>query len=178
MKKITHESLIEIFENIFRSDDRLVKLVSIHSDSSKIKEEFIISLSITSDQQKIIQSMNIDDSIEEYITGELKEFIFNKCADFVYSNNKLTNCDSLEENVNLLPNEFMLLGGSSALSNLSDDNDIVKILDHNKRFNDHSIVIFKKINLFLDYNSIKIQTIGLAEFIPQLNLKFNFSIES
>ena len=163
--------LIEIFNKLIKLED-LNKFINFHEDSSKNKEEFIISLSVTQDQKKMIQSMNIDEDIEELLSINLKEVIFKKCTDFIYSNNKSISKEELAED---MLNEHLILGGPGALLDLS--NNEINVLDYNKKFSDRSLTLFKKINLFLDYESIKLQVINTNEFSPQVNLKFNFCIE-
>jgi len=171
MKNINSDLLIEIFNKLSKLSD-LNKFINFHEDSSKNKEEFIISLSITQDQKKMIQAMNIDENIEELLSIDLKEFIFKKCTDFIYSNNKSISKEELTED---MLNQHLILGGPGALLDLS--NNEISVLDHNKKFSDRSLTLFKKINLFLDYESIKFQVISMNEFSPQVNLKFNFCIE-
>ena len=161
--------LIEIFNKLIKLED-LNKFINFHEDSSKNKEEFIISLSVTQDQKKMIQSMNIDEDIEELLSINLKEVIFKKCTDFIYSNNKSISKEELAED---MLNEHLILGGPGALLDLS--NNEINVLDYNKKFSDRSLTLFKKINLFLDYESIKLQVINTNEFSPQVNLKFNYS---
>ena len=171
MKKINAGLLIEIFNKLSNLSD-LNKFINFHEDSSKNKEEFIISLNVTQDQKKMIQDMNIDENIEKIIILELKEFIFKKCTDFIYSNNKSIIKEELTED---MLNDHLILGGPKALLDLS--NNEISVLDHNKNFSDQSLTLFKKINLFLDYESIKFQVISMDGFSPQVNLKFNFCIE-
>lgn len=168
MKKINAELLIEIFNKLSRLSD-LNKFINFHEDSSKNKEEFIISLNVTHDQKKMIQDMNIDENLEEIIILELKEFIFKKCTDFIYSNNKSISKEELTED---MLNDYLILGGPKALLDLS--NNEISVLDHNKNFSDQSLTLFKKVNLFLDYESIKFQVISMNEFSPHVNLKFKF----
>jgi thymidylate synthase len=171
MKNINADLLIKIFNKAIESKD-LNKFVFFHEDSSKNKEEFFISISITQDQKKMIQSMNIDENVEKTILSDLKEFIFKKCTDFIYSNNKSITKEELVEDI---LKKHLVLGGPGALLDLS--NNEIGVLDYNKKFSDKSLTIFKKINLFLDYESIKFQVISSDGFSPQINLKFNFCIE-
>jgi hypothetical protein len=171
MKNINDDLLIKIFNKAIESND-LNKFVYCHEDSSKNKEEFFISISLTQDQKKMIQSMNIDENLEKTILFDLKEFIFKKCTDFIYSNNKSIAKEELAEDI---LKKHLVLGGPGALLDLS--NNEIGVLDYNKKFSDRSLTIFKKINLFLDYKSIKFQVISADGFSPQINLKFNFCIE-
>jgi len=98
MKNINADLLIKIFNKAIESKD-LNKFVFFHEDSSKNKEEFFISISITQDQKKMIQSMNIDENVEKTILSDLKEFIFKKCTDFIYSNNKSITKEELVEDI-------------------------------------------------------------------------------
>ena len=171
MKLINETFLIDTFDKVLKSGD-LQKLINLKKSNSNELEEHLISMSITSEQQKMIQSLNIDEKTEKYLSSELKEYFFKKITDFIYSTKKIITKD--EFNQNNIDNQIVI-GSSGAIMDIPEN--VSTILDYNKRFSDNSLVITDGINLILDYNSIRIQVIGMEGFAPQMNCKFSFCID-
>jgi hypothetical protein len=170
MKLINETFLINTFDEVLKSGD-LQKLVNVKKSESNELEEHLISMSITSEQQKMIQSLNIDEKTEEYLSFELKDYFFKKITDFIYSTKKTIQNDELD--YNNIDNQIVI-GSSGAIIDIPEN--ISTILDHNKSFSDNSLAITNSIDLILDYNSIRIQTIGMEGFAPKMNCKFSFCL--
>ena len=170
MKQIEETFLIDTFDKVLKSKD-LQKLINLKKSDSNELEEHSISMSITSEQQKMIQSLNIDEKTEKYLSSELKEYFFKKITDFIYSTKKIIQKDELDHNN--IDNQIVI-GSSGAIMDIPEN--VSTILDYNKRFSDNSLVITGSINLILDYNSIRIQVIGMEGFTPQMNCKFSFCL--
>ena len=170
MKLINETFLIDTFDKVLKSGD-LQKLINLKKTNSNELEEHLISMSITSEQQKMIQSLNIDEKTEKYLSSELKEYFFKKITDFIYSTKKIITKD--EFNQNNIDNQIVI-GSSGAIMDIPEN--VSTILDYNKRFSDNSLVITDGINLILDHNSIRIQVIGMEGFAPQMNCKFSFCL--
>jgi len=170
MKLINETFLIDTFDKVLKSGD-LQKLINLKKTNSNELEEHLISMSITSEQQKMIQSLNIDEKTEKYLSSELKEYFFKKITDFIYSTKKIITKD--EFNQNNIDNQIVI-GSSGAIIDIPEN--VSTILDYNKRFSDNSLVITDGINLILDHNSIRIQVIGMEGFAPQMNCKFSFCL--
>ena len=169
MNLINKTFLIDTFDKVLKSGD-LQKLVNVKKSESNILEEHLISMSITSEQHKSISSLNIDEKIEKYLLSEIKEYFFKKITDFIYSNKKIIQKNELGQNID----NQIVIGSSGAIMDIPEN--ISTILDYNKRFNDNSLAITDSIDLIIDYNSIKIQTIGMEGFAPRMNLKFSFCL--
>lgn len=170
MKPINESFLIDAFNKVLKSGD-LEKLINLEeADSNKNFEEHLISIPLTSDQYKTIQSLNIDEKTEEHLLLELKEYFFKKITDFIYSNKKIIQKEDLHQTID----NQIVLGSSGAIMDIPEN--ISTILDYNKRFNDNSLAITDIINLIIDYNSIRIQTIGMESFVPIMNCKFSFCL--
>jgi hypothetical protein len=170
MKKIDKKLIKHLFEQAFKDED-LIKLLNIQKDPSKNKENYTINISITSDEDRIINLMKINKNLEYRIISDLKDFILKKALDHAYLNKKLINKNEISE----IASDELVIGGSGALVDLPDH--LTKVLDYNKKFEDTSVLITKKLNLFIDYTSISLQVISMDKFAPQLNLKFSFCIE-
>jgi hypothetical protein len=169
MKLINETFLIDTFDKVLKSGD-LQKLINVKKSESNELEEHLISMSITSEQHKLIQSLNIDEKVEKYLLSELKEHFFKKITDFIYSNKKIIQKNELGQNID----NQIVIGSSGAIMDIPEN--ISTILDYNKRFSDNSLAITDSIDLILDYNSIRIQTIGMEGFAPQMNCKFSFCL--
>ena len=169
MKLINETFLIDTFDKVLKSGD-LQKLVNVKKSESNELEEHLISISITSDQLKLIRSLNIDEKTEEYLLSELKDYFFKKILDFVYSNSTILDKNELYQNID----NQIVIGSSGAIMDIPEN--ISTILDYNKRFSDNSLAITDSIDLILNYNSIRIQTIGMEGFAPKMNLKFSFCL--
>lgn len=169
MNKIDETFLIDTFDKILKSED-LQKLINVKKSESDELEEHLISMSITSEQHKLIHSMNIDEKVEKYLLSELKEYFFKKITDFIYSNKKIIQKNELDQNVD----NQIVIGSSGAIMDIPEN--ISTILDYNKRFSDNSLAITDSIDLIIDYNSIRIQTIGMEGFAPMMNCKFSFCL--
>jgi len=169
MNKIDETFLIDTFDKILKSED-LQKLINVKKSESDELEEHLISMSITSEQHKLIHSMNIDEKVETYLLSELKEYFFKKITDFIYSNKKIIQKNELDQNID----NQIVIGSSGAIMDIPEN--ISTILDYNKRFSDNSLAITDSIDLIIDYNSIRIQTIGMEGFAPMMNCKFSFCL--
>ena len=169
MNTINETFLIDTFDKVLKSQD-LQKLVNVKKSESSGLEEHLISMSITSDQHKLIASLNIDEKTEEYLLSEIKEYFFKKITDFVYSSKKIIQKNELDQNID----NRIVIGSSGAIMDIPEN--ISTILDYNKRFSDNSLAITDSIDLILDYNSIRIQTIGMEGFAPIMNCKFSFCL--
>ena len=82
MNTINETFLIDTFDKVLKSQD-LQKLVNVKKSESSGLEEHLISMSITSDQRKLISSLNIDEKTEKYLLSELKEYFFKKITNFI-----------------------------------------------------------------------------------------------
>ena len=169
MNLINETFLSDTFDKVLKSGD-LQKLVNVKKSESSGLEEHLISMSITSDQHKLIASLNIDEKTEKYLLSELKEYFFKKITDFVYSNKKIIQKNELDQNID----NQIVIGSSGAIMDIPEN--ISTILDYNKRFSDNSLAITDIVDLILDYNSIRIQTIGMEGFAPRMNCKFSFCL--
>ena len=169
MNTINETFLIDTFDKVLKSQD-LQKLVNVKKSESSGLEEHLISMSITSDQHKLIVSLNIDEKTEKYLLSELKEYFFKKITDFIYSNKKIIQKNELDQNMD----NQIVIGSSGAIMDIPEN--ISTILDYNKRFSDNSLAITDSIDLIIDYNSIRIQTIGMEGFAPMMNCKFSFCL--
>lgn len=169
MKLINETFLIDTFDRVLKSGD-LQKLVNVKKSESNELEEHLISMSITSEQHKLIQSLNIDEKVEKYLLSELKEYFFKKITDFIYSNKKIIQKNELGQNID----NQIVIGSSGAIMDIPDN--ISTILDYNKKFSDNSLATTNSIDLILDYNSIRIQTIGMEGSAPMMNCKFSFCL--
>jgi hypothetical protein len=169
MNTINETFLIDTFDKVLKSQD-LQKLVNVKKSESSGLEEHLISMSITSDQRKLISSLNIDEKTEKYLLSELKEYFFKKITDFIYSNKKIIQKNELDQNID----NQIVIGSSGAIMDIPEN--ISTILDYNKRFSDNSLAITDSIDLIIDYNSIRIQTIGMEGFAPMVNCKFSFCL--
>ena len=169
MNKIDETFLIDTFDKILKSED-LQKLINVKKSESDELEEHLISMSITSEQHKLIHSMNIDEKVEKYLLSEFKEYFFKKITDFIYSNKKIIQKNELDQNID----NQIVIGSSGAIMDIPEN--ISTILDYNKRFSDNSLAITDSIDLIIDYNSIRIQTIGMEGFAPMMNCKFSFCL--
>ena len=169
MNAINETFLINTFDKVLKSGD-LQKLVNVKKSESNGLEEHLISMSITSDQHKLIASLNIDEKTEEYLLSEIKEYFFKKITDFVYSSKKIIQKNELDQNID----NQIVIGSSGAIMDIPEN--ISTILDYNKRFSDNSLAITDSIDLIIDYNSIRIQTIGMEGFAPIMNCKFSFCL--
>jgi len=161
--------LIDTFDKVLGSGD-LQKLVNVKKSESNGLEEHLISISITSEQHKLIQPLNIDEKTQSYLLSELEEYFFKKITDFIYSNKKIIQKNELGQNID----NRIVIGSSGAIVDIPEN--ISTILDYNKSFSDNSLVITDRINLIIDYNSIKIQIIGMEGFAPKMNCKFSFCL--
>lgn len=168
MNTINETFLIDTFDEVLKSQD-LQKLVNVKKSESDVLEEHTISMSITSEQYKLIQSLNIDEKTEKYLLSELKDYFFKKILDFVYSNKRILDKNELEN----IDNQIVI-GSSGAIMNIPEN--VSTILDYNKNFSDKTLFVTDSVDLILDYNSIKIQTIGMEGFAPKMNLKFSFCL--
>ena len=169
MKLINETFLIDMFDEVLKSGD-LQKLVNVKKSESNELEEHSVSVSITSEQSKSIHSLNMDEKVEKYLLSELKDYFFKKITDFIYSNKKIIQKNELGQNID----NQIVIGSSGAIMDIPEN--ISTILDYNKRFGDNSLAITDSIDLILDYNSIRIQTIGMEGFAPQMNCKFSFCL--
>jgi len=169
MKLINETFLIDTFDKVLKSGD-LQKLVNVKKSESNELEEHLISISITSDQHKLIRSLNIDEKTEEYLLSELKDYFFKKILDFVYSNSTILDKNELYQNID----NQIVIGSSGAIMDIPEN--VSTILDYNKSFSDKTLVVTDSVDLILDYNSIKIQTIGMGGFAPKMILKFSFCL--
>jgi hypothetical protein len=169
MNTINETFLIDTFDKVLKSQD-LQKLVNVKKSESSGLEEHLISMSITSDQHKLIVSLNIDEKTEKHLLSELKEYFFKKITDFIYSNKKIIQKNELDQNID----NQIVIGSSGAIMDIPEN--ISTILDYNKRFSDNSLAITDSIDLIIDYNSIRIQTIGMEGFAPMVNCKFSFCL--
>lgn len=169
MNTINETFLIDTFNKVLKSQD-LQKLVNVKKSESNVLEEHLISMSITSEQHKLIQSLNIDEKTEEYLLSELKDYFFKKILDFVYSNKRILDKNELDQNID----NQIVIGSSGAIMDIPEN--ISTILDYNKSFSDKTLVVTDSVDLILDYNSIKMQTIGMEGFAPKVNLKFSFCL--
>jgi hypothetical protein len=167
MKLINETFLIDTFDEVLKSGD-LQKLVNVKKSESNELEEHLISISITSEQRKYGQS--IDEKMEKCLLFELKEYFFKKITDFIYSNKKIIQKNELGQNID----NQIVIGSSGAIMDIPEN--ISTILDYNKRFSDNSLAITDSIDLILDYNSIRIQTIAMDGFAPKMNCKFSFCL--
>ena len=68
----------------------------------------------------------------------------------------------------------IMIGSAGAIMDITEN--ISTILDYNKRLSDNSLAITNSIDLIIDYNSIRIQTIGMEGFAPMVNCKFSFCL--
>ena len=169
MNTINETFLIDTFDKVLKSQD-LQKLVNVKKSESDELEEHFISMSITSDQHKLISSLNIDEKVEMYLLSELKEYFFKKITDFIYSNKKIIQKNELDQNID----NQIVIGSAGAIMDIPEN--ISTILDYNKRLSDNSLAITNSIDLIIDYNSIRIQTIGMEGFAPMMNCKFSFCL--
>lgn len=169
MKQIEETFLIDTFDKVLKSED-LQKLINVKKSESDELEEHFISMSITSDQHKLISSLNIDEKVEMYLLSELKEYFFKKITDFIYSNKKIIQKNELDQNID----NQIVIGSAGAIMDIPEN--ISTILDYNKRLSDNSLAITNSIDLIIDYNSIRIQTIGMEGFAPMMNCKFSFCL--
>ena len=169
MKQIEETFLIDTFDKVLKSQD-LQKLVNVKKSESSGLEEHLISMSITSDQHKLIVSLNIDEKTEKHLLSELKEYFFKKITDFIYSNKKIIQKNELDQNID----NQIVIGSAGAIMDIPEN--ISTILDYNKRLSDNSLAITDSIDLIIDYNSIRIQTIGMEGFAPMMNCKFSFCL--
>lgn len=169
MKQIEETFLIDTFDKVLKSED-LQKLINLKKSESNGLEEHLISMSITSDQHKLIESLNIDEKTEKYLLSELKEYFFKKITDFVYSNKKIIQKKELDQNID----NQIVIGSCAAIMDIPEN--VSTVLDYNKSWSDNSLVITDSIDLIIDYNSIRIQVIGMEGFTPQMNCKFSFCL--
>ena len=169
MNTIDETFLIDTFDKILKSED-LQKLINVKKSESNELEEHLISMSITSEQHKLIHSMNIDEKVEKYLLSELKDYFFKKITDFIYSKKKIIQKKELPQNID----NQIVIGSSGAIMDIPENISI--ILDYNKSFSDNSLAITDRIDLIIDYNSIRIQTIGMEGFAPMMNCKFSFCL--
>lgn len=171
MKTINEKLLKHLFKQAFKTED-LIQLLNIKKDCTKNKENYSIEIPIDSNQERIINLMKINKGLEYCIISEIKDFIFKKVLDYAYLNRKKL----IHKNEILdIASDELVIGSLKVISELP--NDITKIIDYNKKFEDTSLIITKKFNLFIDYDSISLQAICMDKFAPRLNLKFSFSIE-
>ena len=169
MYTLNETFLIDTFDKVLKSQD-LQKLVNVKKSESSGLEEHLISMSITSDQHKLIVSLNIDEKTEKHLLSELKEYFFKKITDFIYSNKKIIQKNELDQNID----NQIVIGSAGAIMDIPEN--ISTILDYNKRLSDNSLAITDSIDLIIDYNSIRIQTIGMEGFAPMMNCKFSFCL--
>ena len=116
--------------------------------------------------------MNIDEKVEKYLLSELKDYFFKKITDFIYSKKKIIQKKELPQNID----NQIVIGSSGAIMDIPENISI--ILDYNKSFSDNSLAITDRIDLIIDYNSIRIQTIGMEGFAPMMNCKFSFCLSN
>jgi hypothetical protein len=170
MKQLEETFLIDIFDKVLKSG-AVQKMINLRKSDSNELQEHLISMPITSEQQKLIQSLIIDEKTEKYLSSELKEYFFKKITAFIYSNKKIIQRD--EFNQDNIDNQIVM-GSSSAIMDIPEN--ISTILDYNKSFSDNSLAITDSVDLILDYNSIRIQTISMKGSAPMMNCKFSFCL--